>query len=359
MKILDRYIVFSFIRKLLWSLLAATIIFLVVDVVEHIDNFVDYKVSFAVAFRYYYLFIPYIMYLIFPVAALLATLFTIGGLTMTNELAAIKVSGVPFSRPLTLLIITTALGAFGIYVLGETVIPNTNHIREDLYRYEIKRLPRENRAELGRIYVQLGSEKQLYINDYKSTTREAYGIQIIETSAGRILKRIDAAKMVWRDGLWLLVGAVERDFNSDGSLTRCVEVVDSVSGEGVRPDEFERIRTLPEELNRQELLEFVERLKQTGGKTLKWETEASAKTAQPVAAVIIVLFGAPIASIKRRGGTALGFAISLLICFIYFGAIQIGKVLGYNGTLDPWLAAWIGNLLFGLVGLALLAKTVR
>jgi lipopolysaccharide export system permease protein len=313
----------------------------------------------AQAAKYYYLYLPYIAYLIYPVAALLATLFTVGGLTVTNELVAIKVSGVSFSRVLSLLLLTTSIGAFGTYVLGETLIPSANRQREDLYRYEIKRMPRENRAKHGRIYVQVGKNRQLYINRYKPQTREAIGIQLIERDKGRVIRRVDAEKMIWLDNEWYFQGAQERIFSDSSHVVWNWNVEEKISGRGLHPEEFERVKTKPEELNREELLEFIQRIRNSGGKTLKWETEAFSKVAQPVAAVIIVLFGAPMASIRRRGGTALGFGLSLFICFVYFGIIQIGKVFGYNGTIDPWLGAWIGNIFFGIVGFYLILKTVK
>ncbi len=359
MKILDRYVLVSFIQKLVYATVAATIIFLVVDAVEHIDTFVDHQTSMSQIIRYYYLFLPYIAYLIYPVAALLATLFTVGGLTMTNELVAIKVSGVSFSRILLLLLLATGIGAFGTYVLGETLIPSANRQREDLYRYDIKKMPRENRAKHGRIYVQVGKNKQLYIDRYKPLSKEAIGIQLIERDGGRIIRRVDAEKMIWLDNKWYFQGAAERVFSDSGKVNWRYDITESISGRGLHPDEFERVKTKPEELNREELLEFIKRIRKSGGKTLKWETEAYSKVAQPVAAIIIVLFGAPMASIRRRGGTALGFGLSLFVCFVYFGIIQIGKVFGYNGTIDPWLGAWIGNLFFGMIGLILLAKTVK
>ena len=83
MKILYRYVVTSYVKKLLWAILAAITVFIVVNLVEQLDKFIDSKVPALVVIRFYYLFVPYIVYLIFPVATLLATLFTIGGIAIS------------------------------------------------------------------------------------------------------------------------------------------------------------------------------------------------------------------------------------------------------------------------------------
>ncbi len=357
MKLLDKYVITNYIMKLFWAILAATVVFLVIDVVENLDKFIDAKVSPKSIFRYYYLFIPYIVYLILPVATLLATLFTIGGLTITNELMAMQLQGVPFIRTLGLLLGVTCLTAAGAFFIGETVIPQANKERMDIERYEVKRLPRESRAKYGKLYIQLDEGRHLYIARYNPATREAYGIELVDVRDGKVTRRTDADKMIWFNKKWNIQGAVSRLFDVGGKVDWKQNENFSLSGVGLKPEEFEKVQTKPEEMNWYELKSFIRRLKNSGSNTLRWEVDLLFKVSLPAAAVIIVLFGAPIASIRRRGGTALGFGLSLFICFIYFGFIQVGKVMGYNGTLEPLLSAWIGNIFFGILGILILLKT--
>ena len=372
MKILDRYVIWRYVKNLLWATIAATVIFQVFDSIENLDKFLDHHPSVWSILYYYWLYIPYIVYLVFPVSALLATLFTIGGLTMSNELVAIKVSGIPFARILGMLVSVTVISAVGVYYLGETVVPETSRIRLNIERYDLRGMPRENRAKHGRIYVQIGEGKQLFINHYKPQTREAFDIKLTEVHKGKILRQLEAYKMVWRNEIWHIHDAIERVFKVDSLKSEKSGEVDfkvnwhriesyKISGEGLHPDEFEKVQTKPEEMNGKDLQEFINRIKKTGSETVsqtrKWETELHSKYAQPLAAVIIVLFGAPIAAVKRRGGATLSFGISLFVCFLYFGLIQIGKILGEKGTFDPWFSAWVSNMIFGLVGLVLLGKS--
>jgi lipopolysaccharide export system permease protein len=70
------------------------------------------------------------------------------------------------------------------------------------------------------------------------------------------------------------------------------------------------------------------------------------KISYPFAAVIVVLFGVPFASVRRRGGTGVQLGISLLICFIYLIVMKVSQVFGYNGDVNPLLTAWAANLVF-------------
>ena len=41
MKILDRYIILRYLGKLVWSIVLATVVFIVVDLVQMLDKFID------------------------------------------------------------------------------------------------------------------------------------------------------------------------------------------------------------------------------------------------------------------------------------------------------------------------------
>jgi lipopolysaccharide export system permease protein len=106
-----------------------------------------------------------------------------------------------------------------------------------------------------------------------------------------------------------------------------------------------------------ELREFIEEVKRGGGNPDRWTTDLYLKFAFPFANFIIVLIGASLAANKRRSGAAVGFGISVLVCFLYFGLIKMGQSLGYTGTVPPVVAAWFGNFVFFVVGLTMLLRT--
>jgi lipopolysaccharide export system permease protein len=80
------------------------------------------------------------------------------------------------------------------------------------------------------------------------------------------------------------------------------------------------------------------------------------RLAIPVATLVIILFGAPLATSSKRGGAAYGIGISLATTILYLILFRVAGALGYAGTLDPLLAAWLPNALFFVAGLILMAK---
>jgi len=84
--------------------------------------------------------------------------------------------------------------------------------------------------------------------------------------------------------------------------------------------------------------------------------ERMLKITIPVTCVVILLFGAPLATSTQRGGSAYGIAISLATTMIFLLMIQLTRAIGAKGVIPPDLAAWIPGAMFGIVGLFLLVR---
>ena len=78
------------------------------------------------------------------------------------------------------------------------------------------------------------------------------------------------------------------------------------------------------------------------------------KISFPLTCFIMVLLGAPLAANARRAGFANSFGIGIFICFAFYSCVKAGQALGWNKLADPLLAAWLGNIIFALLGLVLL-----
>lgn len=358
MKLLDRYILGRFLTFLAFAVVASLVIFVTVDATEQLDKFIDAKLGWPLILRYYYLYLPFIFYLTLPVSVLLATLFTVGGLVYRNELTAMQSAGYSLWRVLTLLLLVSLPLSAGALAIGETIVPAANHERKEIYRTKIKKSSGTASAKQGKLYMQAGRGTYLKMDMYDPPTMTGRQVSLHSVDAGRITRRIDAERIRYQDDGWMLYRVATRDY--DGArVTR--GFADSLRRDdlGILPVDLERVNIEPEEMNYFDLRSLVGRLQSSGIRAAKWVVDLAFKISQPFATFIIVLFGVPFAAFRRRGGLVLGFGLSLLVCFVYFGFIQVGKILGYNGTITPYVAAWSGNLLFGLIGLYLVVRVPK
>ena len=109
-------------------------------------------------------------------------------------------------------------------------------------------------------------------------------------------------------------------------------------------------------MNFAELTRFIRALERSGTDVNPLKVERMLKLAIPVTCVIIALFGAPLATSSQRGGAAFGVAISLATTVLFLVLIQLTKAIGGKGLLPPEPAAWMPNVLVGILALVLLAR---
>jgi hypothetical protein len=112
----------------------------------------------------------------------------------------------------------------------------------------------------------------------------------------------------------------------------------------------------PQEMRYRELTRFIRALERSGGDANTLRVERALKIAIPITCIIIALFGAPLATSTQRGGAAYGVGISLAITVVFLMLIQLTKAIGGKGLIPPDMAAWIPSMIFGALGVVLLAR---
>ena len=355
MKIIDRYIIRKFLAILLITSVAFVVIFVVVDLIENLDRFLNSKATFGQTFMYYLYYIPGIILLTLPVNMLLSSLFSLGSMSQNNELIACMSAGVSMYRLVLPTMVLAFFVSIGAGIFGETLAPEANRARLDIWRYEIRKEPRDQGRNRSQLALQDLNNKQINISYYDGRNKVINKATIVEIENNRVLQRWDVRKMTWKpdSSHWLMSGIVHRLLSDSGE-----QVInhDSMVYRNTRilPEDLQELQIKPEEMNYQELSAFVDNMRSIGVDARKWLADLYMKISYPFANFIIVLFGAPLASRKRRSGPAIGFALALLISFVYFLFMRSGQVLGHQGALDPLVGAWIGNVVFGIGGLILM-----
>ncbi|MGH2626025.1 MAG: LptF/LptG family permease, partial [Anaerolineales bacterium] len=110
----------------------------------------------------------------------------------------------------------------------------------------------------------------------------------------------------------------------------------------------------PDEMTARELRNRL-RLLRAGDPSPRLAMEFHRKFAVPLASVIFALLAAPL-SLHVAQGRFLSIGLSIVLLFIYYAVMSIGRALGATGAITPELAAWLPNLLFSLGGMTLWAR---
>jgi len=83
------------------------------------------------------------------------------------------------------------------------------------------------------------------------------------------------------------------------------------------------------------------------------------KLSLPLTCLVFGTFAIPLGIRPHRTSTSIGLGLSLLFILLYYVLMTVGMILGETGTVQPWVAAWFPNLLFGAVGLVLVLEASR
>lgn len=91
----------------------------------------------------------------------------------------------------------------------------------------------------------------------------------------------------------------------------------------------------------------------------KYSVEIQKKFAIPVAAIVFVLIGAPVAVRFPRGGIGMVIGVSLTVFCVYYVFLIGGEDIADRGFMSPFWAMWTPNALFTALGCFLLLLVTR
>lgn len=351
----DRYVIRKFLFSFFWSLVAFWSVFLIVNLIEHLDRFIDKGAPAKAVALYYLYYSPYIIVLVVPIAVLIACLFSIGFLSRRNELLAMRAAGVSLLRLAIPLLVIGLLISAGVMVAGETIYPQAESRRLEMAEQFLRGAP-PAAGGIHRRLVAIGLDGRVFsFRTFNAIQGFGTDVTVQDFANGRITESWEFKQLRYDGAGWIGILATRRIF-TQGESAASYMTADSVVFTDWKevPEDFTRRQVDPRRTTRKELEGLIHRLRQTGNVTSLEETELALKTAFPFLSALVILVGFPIAARTKQSGLALNFGIAMGVTFVLRVLIEVSRALGHNGDIPPWLAAWAPNfacLLFGVYAL--------
>ncbi len=358
---LDKYLLRQFLTILAMAILGFVTVFVIVDLIENIDKFIDNSVHLKIIFLFYLYTLPWFFSIGLPMATLIATVFSIGLMAKRNEWTAMKSSGISLYRIAVPLVLAGIVLSIISYELDNNLVANGNEKVTKIEQKHMRRKARRNTFRTSKILHDVFLQKQetvhISLGKYSISGMEADNATIVFLENGILIKRIDAKKLFWNDSLslWNMNNYSIRNFNENGEeIDVRIAVTDTLIYANFTPSDITKQFKSPDEMNFNELTERIALLKENGVKTVRWEVARYNKVSFSLTSLIVILFGLPLAVSKQKGGLAFAAGMSVFIIFAYYTFIKFGQSLGYKEVLDPLISAWIGNVIFTIGGIILL-----
>ena len=360
---LDRYLINQFWIILSIAILGFLSIFMVVDLIENLDRFMDNKVPSPVVFRYYVYTLPYFISIGLPMAVLISTVFSLGSMVKRNEWTAMKASGISLYRIALPLVICGVLLSGISFLLDNKLVAYGNEKRFEIDRDYVKRKSRHKlKNTLKDIFIQKNSSNHISLSKYYLQKTVGYDLTMVDLGDLTINERIDAKKISWDlDSLkWSVSDYSIRQFNEHGLETNVkIGTRDSLIDLGFLPIDIQQQARKPDELDYYRLTERITQLKDNGVDTVKWEVTRYIKISFAFTNLIVILCGIPLVVFKERSSLSFGAGASVFVIFGYYALIKFGQSLGFKGVIEPMFSAWLGNVTFIIAAMILFwrAKT--
>lgn len=354
---LDRYVLAEFTKIFVATAIGFPILVTIIDLTDNLDTYLSRNLPRGdIAMSYVYS-LPESMYYVMPAAVLFATVFSIGALTRHSEITAAKASGISFHRLTIPIYVAAAVAAAFTLVLSE-LSPMGNRRRNEL-RDEVTYTTGTERYNFafasgeGRVYK--FQQLRSVVGSAEAVQIERRGLDVDSTPYPTWIASSQRARWQPGDGWLLLQGTMHVLTGRRANV--------SIAYDSLRDRHFVETPTqlmaspkAPEDMRYVELGRYIRALERSGSDVNTIKVERALKIAVPVTCIIIALFGAPLATSTQRGGAAWGIGLSLAVTVAFLVLIQMTKAIGGQDVLDPDLAAWLPNALFGVGGAILLAR---
>ena len=357
MRKLDWYIIKKFIGTFFFAISLLIVIVIVFDVSENVDSFIKNDAPLEeVIFHYYLPFIPYFINLFIYLFTFISVIFFTSKMAGHTEVIAMLGSGISFRRFLKPYIMTALFLAVGSFYLGNFLIPRMDSVRRNFKNQYMEKLVHTSGFN---VHVQIAKGVYAYMSTYDLKRSVGWRFTLERFDHHELKYKLSADKIVY-DSIndnWTVSNYVESYFQPEEKLIRGKTKVLELR---LLPSDFYFVKEDYEEMNYFELNNYIGELMEKGADNiLPYEIEKHKRLASPVAILILTVIGASLSCRKTRGGMGLNLGIGITITFAYIIFMEFSRVFAISGAISPFLAAWLPNIIFSVIGVYFVIKAPK
>ncbi|HVN69627.1 MAG TPA: LptF/LptG family permease [Candidatus Binatia bacterium] len=324
------------------------------------DYIINQHAPFFLVLRFVIFRIPQAIPMAFPFACLFAALLAMGRIMGDNEMTAMRTSGISVLR----IALSPLLFGFTMFVLAyamnEWVAPASVDLSTRTFYqiiYHTDALPVE--PQFFRKDPDTGNT--FYVTQVAPDNKTMVEVQIFKPAKYGPWNETLQAKTATVSGTNLVLhDVIDTRYNNDGLLTNQQHVNSITIGLplGETASQFvSSVNSDPWTMSSKSLRMQVNSLQAQGiGGTAMGTLQISLanKLAWPFACFVGVVIALPLALRFGKRGRTLGIALSLVAFFCYYLMTSAASAFGRNGAINPFLAAWLPNIVMGTAGAILL-----
>lgn len=324
------------------------------------DYIINQHAPFFLVLRFVVFRIPQAIPMAFPFGCLFAALLAMGRVMGDNEVTAMRTAGISVYR------IAAAPLVFGFamfliaYAANEWIAPPSVDLSTRTFYqiiYHTDALPVEPQFfrkdnDTGNVF---------YVTQVAPDNKTMEDVQIFKPAKyGPWNETLQAKTATVDKSTLVLHDVIDTRYNNDGYMASQQKIKEARIGLplGETVAQFvSNVNNDPWTMSSKNLRQQVSALEAQGigGTALgNLQINLANKLAWPFACFIGVLLALPLALRFGKRGRTLGIALAIIMFFVYYLMTSAAAAFGRNGAINPFLAAWLPNIIMGTAGVLLL-----
>jgi LPS export ABC transporter permease LptG len=351
--ILDDYVLRDFTLYLTMIVAAFLMLLLVFTLFELLGDILRNQVSPLTVGEYLLNVVPYFLYNTTPLSMLLAVLVTFGLLQRSNEITAIKATGISLYRLVIPVLIVSTLVAGVLFLSDQIYLPYTNK-RQDALRNRIKGKPAQTYLRPDRKWI-FGQHSDIYYYQFFDPDRDVFGgvsVFQFDPHTFQITHRITADRAHWSEamGRWVYEQGWERSLSGPAIESYRKFDVATYPELAEAPAYFKKEIKQSSEMSYEELRRYIHDLQQSGFDVVRLRVQLQKKIAYPLITLVMAVLAIPFALSAGKRSAVAGVATAIGIGVVYWTTSGLFEAMGNLSQLPPAVAAWSPDLVFGFIG---------
>lgn len=358
MKIIDWYIIRKFLVTFFFFVIAFVVIAVVIDTAENIDDLIECDARFGQIVTLYYL--PLCIHfgnLLSPFLVFIAVIWVTSKMAQQTEIVAMLSGGVSFRRLLVPYMIAGMFVTTLVLVFSHFFVPMASKAK---FAFAQEFMQRKTFYE-HHTHRELEENKNYYFRSIDGTSNTGWDMAIEDWGDGRLTKKLMAHKAVFDSTInqWTLTHVKIRTFHDDG-LEDVKYVIKIDTAMAVRFTHFGQRDEVVKNMKTPELNEYLRKEKMRGSSNVKViEIEKYMRTANAFSILVLGFIAVATAARKSRRGLGVHLLAAIIIGLVFLFTSRVSSVSVTNAGVPAYIAVWIPNIAFALIGLMIYSRAPK
>lgn len=334
MSVLLRYLAKEIFLASLLVLVALLALFALFDVIRELGEMGKGNYSLMLILVYVLLSLPGHIYVVFPVAALIGTLFALSRMAQQSEVSVMRAAGLSLTKLAGYIALIGAGFSLVVFAFGELIVPQAEELSK---RLRLQATGSVVAQEFRSGFWVKDDKSFVNIQTVTADTR-LEGVRVYEFDAAYRLLSISVAREARfnRQGRWELIQVERTRF--EGGSTKVEKLAASQWNSVLTPDLLAALKVKPEEMSMGNLSAYIEHLRENRQKSTRYELALWFKVVRPLAVIVMMLLALPFALQSLRAG---GISAKLVAgIMIGLGFHFLSQLFSNLALLNDWAPAF-------------------